>query len=130
MTAAARLAALACALLLGCAADAHAAYPTAVNGQITDVVTQANVKVLGDAPAMAMGQLFTTAADSTAVVNATAAGPELNVDAQATTDQPVSVLYAVDTAATAVGIAAILRARCGTYLTAALYATCATEAAG
>ena len=31
---------------------------TPVNGMITDAVTQANVKVLGDAPAMAMGSLY------------------------------------------------------------------------
>ena len=34
------------------------AFPTAVNDQITDSVTQANVKVLSDAPAMAMGNLY------------------------------------------------------------------------
>jgi len=34
------------------------AFPTAVNSQITDAVTQANVKVIGDAPAGAMGSLF------------------------------------------------------------------------
>lgn len=34
------------------------AEPTAVNGQITDAVTQTNVKVLGEAPAMAMGSLY------------------------------------------------------------------------
>lgn len=34
------------------------AYPTAVNSQITDAVTQANVKVIGEAPAMAMGSLY------------------------------------------------------------------------
>jgi hypothetical protein len=33
------------------------ALPTPVNGMITDAVTQANVKVLGDAPAMAMGAI-------------------------------------------------------------------------
>ena len=33
------------------------ALPTPVNGMITDAVTQANVKVLGDAPAMAMGAM-------------------------------------------------------------------------
>lgn len=38
------------------------AEPTLVNGQITDAVTQANVKVLGDAPAMAMGTVFQTMA--------------------------------------------------------------------
>lgn len=40
------------------------AEPTLVNGQITDAVTQANVKVLGDAPAMAMGSVFQTLAYS------------------------------------------------------------------
>ena len=34
------------------------AFPTAVNSQITDAVTQANVKVLADAPAMAMGAIY------------------------------------------------------------------------
>ncbi|MEM7246316.1 MAG: RebB family R body protein, partial [Acidobacteriota bacterium] len=34
------------------------AYPTSVNDQITDSVTQANVKVLADAPAMAMASLY------------------------------------------------------------------------
>uniref|UniRef100_UPI0009BAF0F2 RebB family R body protein n=1 Tax=Chromobacterium subtsugae TaxID=251747 RepID=UPI0009BAF0F2 len=33
---------------------------TAVNDQITDAVTQTNVKVLAEAPAMAMGSLFQT----------------------------------------------------------------------
>ena len=33
------------------------AFPTAVNDQITDSITQTNVKVLGEAPAEAMGQL-------------------------------------------------------------------------
>jgi|GEM_PF-2870599 len=49
------------------------ANPTAVNGQITDSVTQANVQVLGDAPATAMGGLFqaTDQALSNAAHNAT-----------------------------------------------------------
>ena len=34
------------------------AYPTSVNSQITDSVTQANVEVLCLAPAIAMGNLF------------------------------------------------------------------------
>ena len=29
-----------------------------VNGQITDAITQTNVKILGEAPAMAMGNLY------------------------------------------------------------------------
>jgi hypothetical protein len=34
------------------------AFPTPVNPQITDSVTQVNTKVLGDAPGMAMGNLY------------------------------------------------------------------------
>ena len=34
------------------------AIPTPINGQITDAVTQANVKVLGDAPAQATSMLY------------------------------------------------------------------------
>ena len=34
------------------------AMPTPVNGMITDAVTQTNVKVLGEAPAMAMGAIY------------------------------------------------------------------------
>lgn len=34
------------------------AYPTELNGQITDAVTQANVEVLGNAPAQAMATTY------------------------------------------------------------------------
>lgn len=40
------------------------AFPTSVNNQITDAVTQANVKVLGEAPAMALGSLYQTMAQA------------------------------------------------------------------
>ena len=40
------------------------AFPTSVNNQITDSVTQANVKVLGEAPAMALGSLYQTMAQA------------------------------------------------------------------
>ncbi|BAE68419.1 conserved hypothetical protein [Xanthomonas oryzae pv. oryzae MAFF 311018] len=33
-------------------------FPTAVNPQITDAVTQTNVKVIGKAPAVAMGSIY------------------------------------------------------------------------
>jgi hypothetical protein len=42
------------------------AVPTPVNGQITDAVTQTNTKVLGDAPALAMGALLQSTADALA----------------------------------------------------------------
>jgi len=83
-----------------------------VNPQITDAVTQTNVKILGDAPGMAMGNLYqaTAQALANAAHNATTAQQNANTILQATTTQGVALLYGVDTAATAVGIAEILAA--------------------
>lgn len=80
------------------------AWPTAVNSQITDSVTQANVKVLGDAPAVAMGNLYqaTAQALANAAHNATTAQQQNNVTAQATTVMGVATLYSIDTASTGV----------------------------
>ena len=63
------------------------AFPTSVNDQITDAVTQANVKVLGDAPATAMGNLYqaTAQALANAAQNATSAQQQSNVLAEAAT---------------------------------------------
>jgi hypothetical protein len=76
-----------------------------VNSQITDVVTQANVKVLGDAPAIAMGNLFqaTAQALSNAAHNATTSQQQSNITAQAATTMGVTTLYSIDTASSAVG---------------------------
>jgi hypothetical protein len=76
------------------------AYPTAVNSQITDAVTQANVKVLGDAPAMAMGNLYqaTAQALSNAAHNATTAQQQATVTAQAAMTSGITTLYSLDTA--------------------------------
>jgi hypothetical protein len=81
-----------------------------VNPQITDAVTQTNVKILGDAPGMAMGLLYqaTAQALANAAHNATTAQQNANTILQATTTQGVALLYGVDTSATAVGIAEIL----------------------
>ena len=86
------------------------AYPTSVNSQITDSVTQANVKVLGDAPAMAMGNLFqaTAQALSNAAHNATSAQQQANIMAQAATTMGVATLYSIDTASTGMATKAIL----------------------
>lgn len=80
--------------------------PTTVNNQITDSVTQANVKVLGDAPAIAMGNLYmaTAQALANAAHNATNAQQQTNVTAQAATTMGVATLYSIDTAATGVGV--------------------------
>lgn len=89
------------------------AFPTAVNNQITDSVTQANVQVLGTAPAMAMGNLFQ--ATSQALANAghvaTLAMQQSNVLAQAATTMGVAVLYSLDTASLGKATAAILAAK-------------------
>lgn len=47
--------------------------PEDVNSQITDAVTQTNVKVLGEAPAQAMATVYQTLAQSTnlAILNST-----------------------------------------------------------
>jgi hypothetical protein len=70
------------------------AFPTAVNSQITDAVTQANVKALGDAPAMAMGNVYQAVAQAlaNAAHNATNAQQQNNVLAQAATARCVQVL--------------------------------------
>lgn len=70
------------------------AFPTAVNDQVTDAVTQANVKVLGDAPAMAMGTLYQTIAQATGIAaeNAVAHQQGLNSVALAVATRCVHAL--------------------------------------
>ena len=79
------------------------ALPTSVNSQITDAVTQANVKTLADAPALAMGNLYQMIGQSLglAAQNATTAQQQSNMIHQASTTQAVNVLYSVDTEAVA-----------------------------
>lgn len=43
------------------------AFPTAVNDQITDSVTQSNVKVIGEAPAVALGSLYQSLAHAAGI---------------------------------------------------------------
>ena len=86
------------------------AFPTAVNSQITDSVTQANLEVLGTAPATAMGNLFqaTSQALANAAHNATAAQQQANITAQAVTTAGVNLLYSIDTASTAMATKKLL----------------------
>ncbi|GGE62837.1 MULTISPECIES: RebB family R body protein [Pedobacter] len=81
------------------------AFPTAVNDQITDSVSQVNTKVLGDSPAMAMGNLFmaTSQALSNAAHNATSSQQQTNITAQAATTSGITTLYSIDTSSDAVG---------------------------
>jgi 4-hydroxyphenylpyruvate dioxygenase-like putative hemolysin len=73
-----------------------------VNSQITDAVTQANTQVLGNAPAIAMSNLYqaTAQALANAAHNATTAQQDANTTLQATTTQGVALLYGVDTSST------------------------------
>ena len=72
------------------------AFPTSVNDQITDAVTQGNVSVLGDAPAVAMGNLYVAIAQAlaNAAQNATSAQQQNNILAQAATTRCVQALLA------------------------------------
>ena len=86
------------------------AFPTAVNDQITDSVTQANTHVLGDAPALAMGNLYQGIAQAlaNAAHNATNAQQQSYVTAHAATTAGVATLLSIDTAATGEATKAIL----------------------
>jgi predicted ribosomally synthesized peptide with nif11-like leader len=83
--------------------------PTPVNGQITDSITQTNTAVLGDAPAIAMGNLYqaTAQALANAAHNATTAQQQSYVTMQAATTMGVATLYSIDTAGTEVATAKI-----------------------
>ena len=86
------------------------AFPTAVNSQITDSVTQANVQVLGTSPALAMGNLYqaTAQALANAAHNATLAQQQMYVTAQAATTMGVTLLYSLDTASTSSSVKKVL----------------------
>jgi len=86
------------------------AFPTAVNNQITDSVTQANTQVLGTSPAIAMGNLYqaTAQALANAAHNATLAQQQMYVTAQAATTMGVTLLYSLDTGATGAATKKIL----------------------
>ncbi|MBB4125847.1 hypothetical protein GGR77_001118 [Xanthomonas translucens] len=79
------------------------AFPTAVNDQITDAVTQSNVKVIGEAPAFAMASIYQSMAHSTGILfeNAVSAQQQQNTLAQAAANQGVMQIYSLDTSADA-----------------------------
>ncbi len=73
-----------------------------VNGQITDGVTQTNVQVVAESPALSMGNLYqaTSQALANAAHNATMAQQQGSITAQAATTQGVTMLYSVSTSST------------------------------
>ncbi len=83
-----------------------------VNGQITDAVTQTNVKVVAEAPAIALGNVYQSAAHSTGLMfeNAVNAQSQQNILAQTATTQGVMQIYSFDTIADAISISTMLNA--------------------
>jgi len=86
------------------------AFPTSVNSQITDSISQTNTKVLGDSPSVAMGNLFvaTSQALSNAAHNATNNQQQSYVTMQASTTQGVSTLLDLETASAGVATKEVL----------------------
>ncbi|KFF19198.1 MULTISPECIES: RebB family R body protein [Chryseobacterium] len=82
-----------------------------VNEQITDAVTQSNVKVVGESPAMALSNVYQAAAHSTGIMfeNAVNTQNQQNILGQAATTQGIMQIYSMDTVADAVSIAKILK---------------------
>ncbi len=77
--------------------------PEYVNTMVTDAVTQSNVKVVGEAPAMALGTIYQAMAHSTGVLfeNAVASQQQQNSLAQAAVNQGIMQIYSLDTTAAA-----------------------------
>ena len=84
-----------------------------VNTSITDSITQVNTKVLGDAPAVATGNLYiaTSQALSNAAHNATGNQQQSYATMQASTTQGVATLLAMDTGSAGKATADIFAAR-------------------
>ena len=88
------------------------AIPTPVNGQITDSVTQANVEVLGNSPAVGMSAVYQSLGHSTGVLfeNAVGAQQQLAIAGQAATNQGVIQIYSVNTMANATATSKLAQA--------------------
>ncbi len=87
------------------------AFPTSVNSQITDSVTQVNTKVVGDAPAVATSNLFlaTSQALGNAAHNASNNQQQAYVTMQAATTQGVNSILSMGTAVTGEGASQIFK---------------------
>ena len=105
------------------------ALPTAVNGQITDSVTQANISVLGNAPAIAMSSLYTTMAHSLGILyqNSTLAQQHAAISSQAATNLGVIQMYSVNTMAAATAASKLGKSDNSGLLLALLVALAATK---
>lgn len=87
------------------------AYPTPVNSQITDAITQQGVTVLANASTVAMGLIYQSSAHSIGILyqNAVQAQRQASICAQAATNQGVIQLYSAGTMAGAMAAAKLAR---------------------
>lgn len=85
------------------------AYPTLVNGQITDAVTQQGVSVLASAPAMAMASVYQASAHSLSILfqNATLAQRHASISAQAASNMGVMQIYSTGSLSAAAATAKV-----------------------
>lgn len=98
------------------------AFPTSVNDQITDAVTQSNVKVIGEAPAMATSTIYQSMAHSSGILfqNAVSAQQQQHTLSQAATNQGVVQIYSLDTTASAADVEKVAQAGVADNLTSLL----------
>ena len=87
------------------------AFPSHVNSQVTDSITEVNTLVLGDSPSMATGNVFmaTSQALANTAHNATNQQNQSFVTFQASTAQGVQTLYSLDIASTGTATAGVFR---------------------
>ncbi len=73
------------------------AVPVTLNPQVTDAITQTNAKVLGEAPAMAMGNLYQIVSNQFAMASANAvySQQQANVTYQAASTLGVAKLLSL-----------------------------------
>jgi len=83
-----------------------------VSEQITDAITQTNVKVVAESPAYALGTSYLSAAHSSGMMYHTAvhAQGQQYIQAQAANTQGVLQILSMDTMSNAIGIARMLQA--------------------
>ena len=81
-----------------------------VSQMITDAVTQVNLKVVGEGPAIAMGNIYQTAAHATGLmfINSVHAQNNQFMLAQAATAQGILQIYNIDTLTDAVSLVQLL----------------------
>lgn len=105
------------------------AIPTPLNGQITDSVTQSNLAVLGNAPALAMSTVYQSMAHSMGLMfqNSVQAQQQAAISSQAATNQGVIQLYSSPTMAGAAASAKLTRSDTSELLLALLVVLAASK---